>query len=59
MSIKKVKQVDATWITSKVIFGWLIDTTAETIALLPHHISCLRDILESIASDQKTIATKD
>ena len=54
-----MKQGDATWTTSKVILGWLINTTAKTIALASHHIERLRDILESIAPDQRTIATKD
>ena len=58
-SIKKMKQGDATWTTSTVILGWLIDTTAKTISLSPHRIDCLREILDSIAPDQKTIATKD
>ena len=39
--------------------GWLIDTTAKTIQLLPHRIERLTEILEFIAPDQKTIATKD
>ena len=47
------------WTTSKVILGWLIDTTAKTIALPPHCIKRLHDILESMAPDQRTIATKD
>ena len=54
-----MKQGDATWTTSKVILGWLIDTTAKTITLPPHRIARLREILESIAPDQRTIATKD
>ena len=58
-SIKKMKQGDATWTTSKVTLGWVIDTTAKTITLPPHRIDRLRKILESIAPDQRTIATKD
>ena len=54
-----MKQGDATWITSKVILGWLIDTTAKTTELPPHRMEHLLEILESIAPDQKTIATKD
>ena len=48
---KKMKQGDATWTTSKVILGLLIDTTAKFIALPPHRIEHLREILESIASE--------
>ena len=58
-SIKKMKDDDAMWTTSKVILGWLIDTTAKTIALPPHHIERLLETLESIAPDQRTISTKD
>ena len=54
-----MKQGDATWTTSKVILGWLIDTTAKTIALPPHCIERLREILGSIALGQRTIAMKD
>ena len=39
--------------------GWLIDTTAKTIAPLPHRIDHLREILESIVPDQRMIVTKD
>ena len=54
-----MKQEDATWTTSKVILGWLIDTTAKTIKIPPHRIDRLSEILHSIAPDQKTIAAKD
>ena len=42
-----------------MILGWLIETTAKTIALPAHRVDRLREILESIAPDQRTIATKD
>ena len=59
-SLKKMKQGDATWTTSKVILGsWLIDTTSKTISLPPHRVDRLREILNSIALNQKTIATND
>ena len=41
VSLKKMKQGDAMWTTSKIILGWLIDTTAKTIALPPHRIQRL------------------
>ena len=41
VSIQKIEQGDAMWTTSKVILGWLIDTTAKTIALPPHRIQRL------------------
>ena len=53
-----MKQGDATWTTSKVILGWLIDTTAKTIKLPLHCIEHIREILESIALDQRKIAMK-
>ena len=58
-SLKKMKQGDATWTTSKVILGWLIDTKAKTITLPLHRFDRLCEILDSIAPDQRTIATKD
>ena len=59
VSLIKMKQGDATWTTSKVILGWLIDTTAKTIELPSHRVKRLLEILDSITLDQKTIATKD
>ena len=52
-----MKQGDATWTASKVILGWLLDTTEKTIALPLHGIERLCEILESIALDQRTITT--
>ena len=54
-----MKQSDATWTTSKIILDWLIGTTTKIIKLPSHRVECLIKILESIAPDQKTIATKD
>ena len=58
-SIKTMKQGDATWTTSKVTLGWLIDTTAKTIALPSHRIERLLEIMESVTLDQRTVAIKD
>ena len=58
-SLKKMKQGDAMWTTSKVILGWRIDTTAKTMELPSHQVKRLLEILESIAPDQKSITTKD
>ena len=54
-----MKEGDATWTTSKVILGWLIDTTAKTITLPPHRRDRLREILDTLSPDQRTIAAKD
>ena len=42
-----------------MILGWLIDTTAKPITLPLHRVDRLREILESMAPDQRTIATND
>ena len=58
-SMKKLKQGDACWTTSKVILGWFIDTITKTISLPPHRATRLLEILDAIPADQRLIATKD
>ena len=48
VSTKKLKKGDATWTTSKVMLGWLVDTIAKTITLPPHRVERLHTILDSI-----------
>jgi hypothetical protein len=58
-SIKKLKQGDACWTTSKIILGWLVDTINKTISLPSHRADRLSEILHSIPHTQRTIATKE
>ncbi|VEU39857.1 unnamed protein product, partial [Pseudo-nitzschia multistriata] len=58
-SIKKLKKGDATWTTSKVILGWLIDTTTKTISLPPHRVARLQELLQAIQPTQKYAKVAD
>ena len=57
-SIKKCRKGDATWATTKVVLGWLLDTLQLTVELPPHRITRLHEILASIKPTQRRIATK-
>ena len=58
VSIKKLRQGDMSWSTSKQVLGWTIDTVAMTIALPPHRQQRLHDILHSIPPQQKRTSIK-
>jgi hypothetical protein len=58
VSIKKLRQGDVSWDTTKLILGWVIDTTASTIHLPQHRQERLAEILASIPSSQKRISIK-
>ena len=56
-SASKLEKGDATWTTSKVMLGWLVDTIAKMITLPPHRVERLRPILDSVKSSQRYVAT--
>ena len=58
-SLKKLKKGDATWATTKLILGWLVDTIHKTITLPPHRVARLSEILASIGPEQQYVSTKD
>jgi hypothetical protein len=58
-SLKKLRKGDARWDTEKIILGWLLDTINKTISLPSHRAERLHEILNSITTDQRWIATKD
>ena len=58
-SVKKLRKGDACWTTSKIILGWLIDTVDKTIRLPEHRGDRLLEILNSIPTTQRSIATKE
>jgi hypothetical protein len=55
VSLKKLYKGDASWKTKHTILGWEVDTIAKTIALPPHRVDRLRDILHSIPQTQRCI----
>lgn len=58
-SIKKLKKGNVCWTTSKINLGWLLDTINRTISLPKHRGDRLLEILNSIPSSQRSIATKE
>ena len=58
VSIKKLKQGDLSWNTTKLVLGWIIDTVAMTITLPAHRQERLGEILHSIPRTQKRISIK-
>ena len=58
VSIKKLKQGDLSWHTSKTILGWIIDTITMTIHLPPHRVARLGEILASIPKTQRRLSIK-
>jgi hypothetical protein len=57
-SVKKFRKGDGTWLTRKIILGWLLDTVNLTIELPPHRIARLNELLDSIGPERTRIATK-
>ena len=53
ISIKKLNKGDARWTTRKVMLGWVIDTTNETIELPPHRAERLLTILQSLTHKRR------
>ena len=41
-----------------VLGGWVIDSKALTISLLPHRVACLKKILDDVPSTQRQISVK-
>lgn len=48
LSVKKMKQGDASWETLKIVLGWLVDTVRQTIRLPAHREQRLREIFDSL-----------
>ena len=48
LSVKKMKQGDASWETIKIVLGWLVDTVKQTIQLPPHRVTRLQAIFDEL-----------
>lgn len=59
ISLKKLLKGDGALETTKVILGWLVDTVAGTIALPPHRVQRLHDMLAAFPRSRKTCSKKD
>lgn len=53
ISVKKLKQGDASWSTRKTILGWDFDTKSETLTLPPHRLDRLYELLNSFTPTRK------
>ena len=58
VSLKKLRKGDVSWSTLKNVLGWMIDTVAMTIALPPHRVERLAQILASIPPTQKRTSVR-
>ena len=58
VSIKKLRAGDGTWATVKTVLGWIIDTVKMTLALPPHRVTRLQELLDTVPLTQKRISIK-
>ena len=58
ISIKKLLAGDATWATTKVLLGWVIDTLRGTLELPPHRQDRLSEILASVRGKRRVSVRK-
>ena len=58
ISVKKLRQGDASWSTVKTVLGWVIDSVAMTITLPERRLNRLAELLASIPSTQHRLALK-
>ena len=48
ISVKKLRNGDASWTTLKVVLGWLVDTVNHTISLPPHRADRLLELFANL-----------
>jgi hypothetical protein len=53
VSVKKLRQGDARWSTTKTILGWDFDTAAGTLTLPPHRLARLYELLDALPATRK------
>jgi hypothetical protein len=53
---KKMAEGDSSWVTTKVILGWMIDTLDNAISLPAHRLARIREILDSITPSQRRVS---
>jgi hypothetical protein len=58
ISTSKMAKGDATWSTQKVVLGWLIDSAAGTLQLLPHKAQRLCELLSEFQANHRTTKRK-
>lgn len=58
ISVKKLRQGDASWTTVKVVLGWVIDTVQQTLTLPAHRVLRLREIFDSLRGARRVSIKK-
>ena len=53
--MKKLEAGDCSWSTCQTMLGWIVDSVSMTIALLPHRVARLKEIVSSIPSTQHRV----
>ena len=53
MSLKKLLQGDGSWVTRKLILGWIIDTLQQTIKLPPHRKDTLVQVFTELSRTKR------
>ena len=53
ISIKKLRQGDTCWSTTKTILGWDLDTVAGTLTLPPHRLASLYTLLDAFPPSRR------
>ena len=59
VSVKKLRQGDACWATTKTILGWDVDTTTGTLNLPPHRLSRLYELLDALPTTRKRVSERE
>jgi hypothetical protein len=58
ISVKKLKQGDASWQTIKVVLGWVIDTVNQTLSLPPHRAARLLHLFAELQGKTRVSVRK-
>ena len=59
VSVKKLRQGDASWATTKTVLGWEFDTAAGTLNLPRHRLAQLYELLDAFPPSRKRAPMKE
>ena len=55
LSLKKLDAGDCSWSTCQTMLGWIVDSVNMTIALPPHRVARLKEIIHAIPRTQRRV----
>ena len=55
LSLKKLDAGDCSWLTFQIMLGWIVDSVNMTIALPPHRMARLKEIVHAIPCTQRRV----